>query len=115
MKMFHFKPLEFYEFFYHILLEPCKSYEILECLDHKNLSFEHVFYGDISLLYADSQALQRFVEGEKKKKPFKICPTVPELKDHLFQLTGISPVTDKLFTELSKRLKPFIVITTLKV
>ena len=53
--------------------------------------------------------------GKKKKKPFKICPTVPELKDHLFQLTGISPVTDKLFTELSKRLKPFIVITTLKV
>ena len=114
MKMLHFKPLEFYEFFYHILLEPCKSYEILECLDHKNLSFEHVFYGDISLPYADSQALQRFVEG-KKKNTFKIYPTVPELKDHLFQLTGISSVTDKLFTELSKRLKPFILITISKV
>lgn len=52
---------------------------------------------------------------KKRKKTFKIYPTVPELKDHLFQLTGISPVTDKLFTELSKRLKPFIVITILKV
>lgn len=50
-----------------------------------------------------------------KKKTFKIYPTVPELKDHLFQLTGISPVTDKLFTELSKRLKPFILITISKV
>ena len=29
-------------------------------------------------------------------------------------MTGISPVTDKLFTELSKRLKPFILITISK-
>lgn len=46
--MFHFKPLHFYKLFYHILLEPYKFYEILECLDHKNLSFERVFYGDVS-------------------------------------------------------------------
>lgn len=58
MKIFYFKLLEFYEFFYYILLEFCKFYEILECLDYKNLLFECVFYGDVFFL-------RRFICFEK--------------------------------------------------
>lgn len=43
-----------------------------------------MFSIEMFLPYADLHALQRFMEEKKKKKTFKICPTVPELKDHLF-------------------------------
>lgn len=106
--MFHFKPLQFYELFYHILLEPCKSHKILECLHHKNLSFECVFYGDVSPLCK----LTYFVKIYREKK-LLIYVQQYLVKRSPFQLTGILFVTDKHFIELSKRPKPFIIIMIL--